>query len=60
MLQDFVTAFALVLIIEGLMPAIAPAVWQKFLRDLTGIQPRTVRVVGVTSMLVGAFLLQFH
>lgn len=59
MSQDLLTAFALVLIIEGLMPAIAPAAWQKYLQDVARIQPRTIRIVGLSSMLVGAFVLQF-
>ena len=58
MLQDLMTAFALLLILEGLLPAIAPAAWQKYLRDVAGMQPRTVRAVGIGSMLIGALLLQ--
>jgi uncharacterized protein YjeT (DUF2065 family) len=59
MLQDLLTAFALLLIIEGLMPGIAPIAWQKYLKDVSSMNPRTIRIVGVVSMLAGAFLLQF-
>ena len=59
MLQDLLTAFALLLIIEGLMPGLAPLAWQKYLREIARMNPRTIRIAGVASMLVGAFLLQF-
>ena len=57
--QRLRTAFALLLIIEGLMPGIAPEAWQKYLAEIVRMNPRTVRVVGVISMLSGALLLQF-
>ena len=59
MFQDLLTAFALLLIIEGLMPCIAPVVWQKYLRDVAKMNQRTIRIAGIVSMLVGALLLQF-
>lgn len=59
MLPDLLTAIALLLIIEGLMPVIAPAAWQKYLREIARLDPRTVRVIGVASMVIGAILLQF-
>jgi len=59
MLQDLLTAVALLLIIEGLMPGIAPSAWQKYLQDISRLNPRTIRIAGVASMLGGALLLQF-
>jgi uncharacterized protein YjeT (DUF2065 family) len=59
MLQDLLTAVALLLIIEGLMPGIAPAAWQKYLAEIIRMNPRTIRVAGIASMLAGALLLQF-
>jgi len=53
------TAFALLLIIEGLLPVIAPQFWQKTMQDLSQISPKTIRVGGIISMLAGAFFLQF-
>jgi len=58
-MQDLLTAFALVLIIEGLLPFAAPQFWQKTMRDLSQFNPTTIRVGGIISMLAGAFLLQF-
>jgi uncharacterized protein YjeT (DUF2065 family) len=59
MFQDLLTAFALLLILEGLMPGIAPLVWQKYLREISSMSPRTIRIAGIVSMLGGALLLQF-
>lgn len=57
--QDLLTAIALVLIIEGLMPSIAPAAWQRYLAEITRLSARTIRIAGVVSMVAGALLLQF-
>ena len=59
MLQDLMTAFALLLIIEGLLPGLAPLKWQNFLQEISRMNPRTIRTVGVGCMLTGALLLQF-
>ena len=59
LLQDLLTAFALLLIIEGLLPFLVPQFWQKTMRDLSRFNPKAIRVGGIISMLAGAFLLQF-
>lgn len=59
MLQDLLTAVALVLIIEGLLPVIAPQAWQQALQELSRYHPKTVRIGGLISMVAGAILLQF-
>jgi len=55
--HELLTAFALVLIIEGLLPFLSPTFWQKTMQDLSQINPNTVRVGGIVSMLAGAILL---
>lgn len=57
--EDLLTAIALVLVIEGLMPAIAPASWQRYLAEISRMNPRTIRIAGAISMVAGAVLLQF-
>ena len=57
--QELVTALALLLVIEGLLPFIAPGFWQKTMRELSAVNPNIIRVGGIISMLAGAFLLQF-
>jgi uncharacterized protein YjeT (DUF2065 family) len=58
-LRDLLTAFALLLIIEGLLPMLAPQMWQKVMQDLSMGNPRIIRIGGIISMLAGAVLLQF-
>jgi len=58
-MQDLLTAFALLLIIEGLLPMIAPQAWQKAMQELSRHNSKAIRIGGIISMLAGAFLLQF-
>jgi uncharacterized protein YjeT (DUF2065 family) len=55
--NDLLTALALVLIIEGLLPGIAPSTWMKVMRDAAKMGPQGVRIAGIISMLSGALLL---
>jgi uncharacterized protein YjeT (DUF2065 family) len=58
-LHDLMTAFALLLIIEGLLPMVAPQKWQQVMQDLSQSNPKIIRIGGIISMLAGAVLLQF-
>jgi uncharacterized protein YjeT (DUF2065 family) len=55
--SDLLTALALVLIIEGLLPGIAPSTWLKVMRDAAKMGPTGIRIAGIISMLSGALLL---
>jgi len=57
--KDLLTAFALLLIIEGLLPFFVPDFWRQTMRNLSQLNPRTIRTGGIISMLAGAVLLQF-
>ena len=57
MKEDLLTALALVLIIEGLLPVIAPSLWVKVMRDAARLGNQGIRIAGTISMLVGALLL---
>jgi uncharacterized protein YjeT (DUF2065 family) len=57
--NDLLTALALVLIIEGLLPGLAPSTWMKVMRDAAKMGPQGVRIAGIISMLSGALLLFF-
>ena len=59
MLDDLLTALALVLIIEGLLPGLAPSTWIRVMRDAAKLGTRGIRIAGIISMLSGALLLQF-
>jgi uncharacterized protein YjeT (DUF2065 family) len=45
------------LVIEGLMPFLAPRVWRETFRRVTELSDGQIRFIGLTSMLVGIVLL---
>ena len=51
------TAFALMLIIEGILPFLLPTVWRETFRRLTEMSEGQIRFIGLTSMLAGLLLL---
>lgn len=55
--NDFLTALALLLIFEGLMPFANPSKWQAALRSISELPPSKVRILGFVSMLAGLLLL---
>jgi hypothetical protein len=57
MASTLLLAFALMLVIEGLLPFIAPRVWREAFRRAIELNDGQVRFVGLTSMLVGLVLL---
>jgi hypothetical protein len=50
-------AFALMLIIEGALPFLAPSVWRDTFRRIMLLTDGQIRFVGLASMLVGVLLL---
>ena len=52
-------AIALVLVIEGLLPFLAPNVWRETFRRILLLSDGQIRFFGLTSMLVGLLLLYF-
>jgi uncharacterized protein YjeT (DUF2065 family) len=50
-------AFALMLIIEGLLPFLLPGVWRETFRKLIELSDGQIRFIGLTSMLAGLMLL---
>jgi uncharacterized protein YjeT (DUF2065 family) len=55
--SDILTALALVLIIEGLLPGIAPSAWLRVMTDAAKMGPKGIRIAGFVLMLSGALLL---
>ncbi|MGH8730828.1 MAG: DUF2065 domain-containing protein [Burkholderiales bacterium] len=51
------TVVALMLIIEGVLPFLLPAVWRDAFRRLTEMSDGQIRFVGLSSMLAGLLLL---
>ena len=56
---DLWAAFALYLVLEGLMPFLNPGAMKRTLLQLSGLEERTLRMAGFASMVAGALLLYF-
>lgn len=51
---DLLAAFALVMIIEGIIPFISPQGYKNTMQQLTAMPETTLRSIGLGLMLVGA------
>lgn len=56
---DLLAAFALVLIIEGIIPFISPRGYKNTMQQLTAMPESTLRSIGFGLMLVGVVSLYF-
>jgi uncharacterized protein YjeT (DUF2065 family) len=56
---DLWAAFALYLVLEGLIPFLNPGAMKRTLLQLSGLEERTLRMAGFASMVAGALLLFF-
>ena len=59
MSNTLLTALALMLVIEGVLPFLVPGVWRETFRKLTEMSDGQIRFIGLTSMLAGLLLLYF-
>jgi uncharacterized protein YjeT (DUF2065 family) len=50
-------AFALMLVLEGLFPFLAPSAWRETFRRLMQLTDGQIRFFGLTSMVAGVILL---
>ena len=57
MSHTLLTAVALMLVIEGLLPFLVPTLWRETFRRLTEMSDGQIRFIGLTSMLAGLLLL---
>ncbi|MBN9461909.1 MAG: DUF2065 domain-containing protein [Burkholderiales bacterium] len=55
--EDWLRAIGLVLILEGLMPLLAPARWREVFLQVARLRDGQIRFVGFGSALIGAALL---
>ena len=56
-MNTLLTAFALMLVIEGILPFLVPGLWREAFRRLTEMGDGQIRFIGLTSMLAGLLLL---
>ena len=54
---DWLAAIGLLLVIEGILPFVAPAVWRDGIRRILDLRDGQLRFIGAASMLGGVFLL---
>ncbi|NMG30813.1 DUF2065 domain-containing protein [Aromatoleum evansii] len=57
MSNKLLMAFALMLVIEGILPFVAPAAWRETFLRLAQMADGQIRFIGLTSMLIGVALL---
>lgn len=56
---SLLTALALMLVLEGLLPFAAPRVWRETFQRATELADGQIRFLGLGSMLLGMVLLAF-
>jgi uncharacterized protein YjeT (DUF2065 family) len=59
MSESLLAAFALVLVLEGILPFLAPRLWRDTFRRVTEMADGQIRFVGLLSMGFGLLLLLF-
>ena len=59
MLDDIGRAVGLMLVFEGIMPFISPSRWRNMAQTLAVVDDKSMRLIGLLSMLLGLGLLVF-
>ena len=57
MADFFWSVIALVLVIEGFMPALCPSCWRKMMKALAEQSDKAMRIIGLVLMVLGAVIL---
>ena len=57
MVTTLLLALALMLVIEGLLPFVAPRVWRETFRRVTELADGQIRFLGLTSIVIGLILM---
>ena len=53
MSESLLAAFALVLVVEGIMPLVAPRLWRDSFRKLVELTDGQLRFIGLVSIVIG-------
>ena len=53
MSDSLLAAFALVLVVEGIMPFVAPRLWRESFRKLVELNDGQLRFIGLVSIVIG-------
>lgn len=54
--MNLLAAFALMLVIEGILPLLAPVVWRETFRKMLELSDGQLRFIGLGSMLGGLLM----
>ncbi|MFC2971826.1 DUF2065 domain-containing protein [Azotobacter bryophylli] len=57
MWQEFGVALCLMLVLEGILPFLSPGRWRAVIVQVLRLSDRQLRLMGLTSMLLGTALL---
>ncbi len=57
MWEELGIAFALLLVIEGIMPFLNPSGWRQTLRTVSEMDDKDLRIIGFLSMAIGVIVL---
>ena len=57
MTRTLLLAFALMLVLEGILPFLAPQAWRETFRRLVQMRDGQIRFIGLSCMLIGLILL---
>jgi uncharacterized protein YjeT (DUF2065 family) len=60
MTDTLILAFGLVLMIEGLAPALFPNKWRKYLQKLAEQPTKDIRNIGLFILTLGAIVIFYH
>jgi uncharacterized protein YjeT (DUF2065 family) len=56
-MSTWLLALGLMLVIEGLLPFVAPTLWRETFRRATELADGQLRFIGLTSIIIGLFLI---
>lgn len=56
MLETLALAFGLMLVLEGLLPLLAPAAWRQMFQRVTELKDGQIRFFGLIAVAIGALL----
>ncbi len=59
MWTDLWVALALVMVLEGVLPALSPRFYRKTMINIVQMDSRSLRMTGLVSMVIGAVWLYF-
>ncbi len=57
MWHEILIACCLLLVVEGLLPFISPARWRQMISQVAQLDDRSLRIMGLVSMVLGISLL---